>query len=161
MRQGRWLNTIIWILGLWLLERLSCNTTVIDYPISLSNTSQILLSLLHTRQYPAQRTHRRREEVLAASRDHERRYCVQLDCFLCILWEQAGNVYLFALAQLAQDGVEADSRPDEVPLIGPLALDEGEAIADGALVADEEEAASAVGVGVEFVALIMSAVRVV
>jgi hypothetical protein len=77
------------------------------------------------------------------------------------LREQAGDVYLLALTLLAQDGVETDSRPDEVALVGPLALDEGKAVADGALVADEEEAAGSVGVGVEFVALIMSAVRIV
>lgn len=71
--------------------------------------------------------------------------------------EQPSDVYLFALAQLIQNGVEADSWPDEVPLVGPLALDEGEAVADGALVADEKEPAGAVGVGVKFVALVMSA----
>jgi hypothetical protein len=70
------------------------------------------------------------------------------------LREQAGDVYLFALAQLAQHSVEANSESDEVPLVGPLALDEGEAVADGALVTDEEEAAGAGGVGVEFVALV-------
>jgi hypothetical protein len=74
------------------------------------------------------------------------------------LREQASDVYLLALAQLTQHSVEADSRPDEVALVGPLALDEGEAVAYGALVADEEEAASAVGVGVEFVTLVMSAI---
>jgi len=54
------------------------------------------------------------------------------------LREQSGDVHLFALAQLAQDGVKADSRPDEIPLVGPLALDKGEAVADGALVADKK-----------------------
>jgi hypothetical protein len=39
-----------------------------------------------------------------------------------------------------------------------LALDESEAVADGALIADEEEAAGAVGVGVEFVALVFVSV---
>ena len=62
---------------------------------------------------------------------------------------------MFALAQLTQNGVEADSWPDEVPLVGPLALDEGEAVADGALVADEKQAAGSVGVGVELVALVL------
>jgi hypothetical protein len=42
---------------------------------------------------------------------------------------------------------------DEIPLVGPLALDESETVADGALVTDEEQAAGAFGVGVEFVAL--------
>ena len=43
--------------------------------------------------------------------------------------------------------------PDKVPLVGPLALNESEAVADGALVADEEQPAGAFGVGVELVAL--------
>jgi hypothetical protein len=70
------------------------------------------------------------------------------------LREQARDIYLLALAQLTQHGVKTDPRPHEVPLVGPLALDESEAVADGALVADEEQAAGTVRVGVEFVALV-------
>lgn len=120
----------------------------------LPTNSQVLLPLLNPRQDTVKRTHRRREEVLAAPRDHERAHGVQLDRSLRILRKQAGDVDLFALAQLAQNSVETDPRPDEVALIGPLALDESEAVADGALVADEEEAAGAGGVGLEFVALV-------
>ena len=72
------------------------------------------------------------------------------------MWEQARNVYLLALAQLAQHSVETDTGPDEVPLVSPLALDESKAVADGALVADEEEAAGTGGIGLELVALVVS-----
>ena len=47
---------------------------------------------------------------------------------------------------------------DEVPLVGPLALNEGKPVADGALIADEEQAAGTFGVGVEFVALVFVSV---
>jgi hypothetical protein len=53
------------------------------------------------------------------------------------LREQASDIHLLTLAQLAQDSVEAHSWPDEVALVGPLALNEGEAVADRALVANE------------------------
>jgi hypothetical protein len=60
---------------------------------------------------------------------------------------------LLLLAQLAQNSVKTDALLDEIPLVGPLALNESEAVADGALIADKEQATGAFRVGVEFVAL--------
>jgi hypothetical protein len=99
--------------------------------------SQFRLSVIYSRKNSAESTHRGSEEVLTTFRHHERTHSIQLDRLCRILREQAGDVHLLALAQLTQDSVKADSRPDKVALVGPLALNEGEATADGALVADE------------------------
>lgn len=132
-------------------------TVIIQRQVTFPHPSQILLPLIHTRQNSTKRTHRRREKVLAALRDHERAHGgVQLHCPFRILREQTRDIYLLAFTQLAQKSVETDSWPDEVPLVSPLALNESEAVADGALVADEEEAAGAGGIGLELVALVVS-----
>lgn len=69
--------------------------------------------------------------------------------------EQASDIHLFAFAKLAQDGVKADPLLHKVSLVGPLTLDEREAIADSALVADKQQTTGAFGVGVEFVSLLI------
>jgi hypothetical protein len=100
-------------------------------------SSQFRLSVVYSRENPAESTHRRSEKILSASRHHKRTHSIQLDSLFRILREQASDIHLLTLAQLAQDSVEAHSRPDEVALVGPLALNEGEAVADRALVANE------------------------
>lgn len=115
--------------------------------------SQLCLGLLDLRQNAPQCSHRRREEILATLRHNESIDCIQLDRSLDILREHAYHVDLLALAELAENSVKTGSRAEEVTIVRPLALQERETLGDGALVADEEQAALAVRVGGDFVAL--------
>lgn len=131
---------------------LQCYSQIQDVhpPIHLS---QLRLAPFNIRQNPRESRNRRREEVLPTLRHDKRTDSIQLDRPFRILRKHAGGVHLFVLAQLAQDSIETNALLDEVPLVGPLALNEGKPVADGALIADEEQAAGTFGVGVEFVAL--------
>jgi hypothetical protein len=115
--------------------------------------SQLRIPTLDIRKNPRKSGNRGREKVLPAPRDDERTSSVQRYRLLRISRKNPGSGHLLVLTQLTQNCIKTHVWPDKVSLVGPLALNESEAFADGALIANEEQPAFATGVDHELVAL--------